>query len=49
MEWIQQNRLRSSDKENLNSFVILAADRLPYYGRYCGSFVAQVSKIMFLQ
>lgn len=45
MEWIQQNRPRSSEKENLN-VGILAAEKLPYYGRYCGSFVEQVNKFL---
>lgn len=43
MEWIQQNRPRTSEKEVLNNIGILAADKLPYYGKYCGSFVEQVN------
>lgn len=38
---IQQNRPRTADKE-MNSVKVLAADKLPYYGKYCGSFVEQV-------
>ncbi|KAI1732024.1 electron transfer DM13 domain-containing protein [Ditylenchus destructor] len=42
MEWIQQNRPRTADKE-MNSVKVLAADKLPYYGKYCGSFVEQTN------
>lgn len=54
IEWIQQNRPRHSSEnlnENKNAtttFTPLNRDwtnsieKLPYWGRYCGSFVAQV-------
>ncbi|KAI6188081.1 DM13 domain-containing protein [Aphelenchoides besseyi] len=43
MEWIQQNRPRASDREALDGVNVIAADKLPYYGRYCGSFGYQNS------
>ncbi|KAH7732330.1 Protein F59F5.7 [Aphelenchoides avenae] len=38
MEWIQQNRPRTADEEDVS---VVSAAKLPYYGRYCGSFVEQ--------
>uniref|UniRef100_A0A0N5AKW8 DM13 domain-containing protein n=1 Tax=Syphacia muris TaxID=451379 RepID=A0A0N5AKW8_9BILA len=38
LEWIQQNRPRPS---NSKQSVKIPSDKLPYYGKYCGSFVEQ--------
>ncbi|KAI6240981.1 DM13 domain-containing protein [Aphelenchoides fujianensis] len=43
MEWIQQNRPRAAEREALEGANVIAADKLPYYGRYCGSFGTQNS------
>ncbi|EYB96614.1 hypothetical protein Y032_0148g2632 [Ancylostoma ceylanicum] len=38
IEWIRENRPTNKHKE-----VTVAADKLPYYGKYCGSFAEQVN------
>jgi hypothetical protein len=43
IEWIQQNRPRVADREAEGVGGIVSADRLPYYGKYCGSFVEQAN------
>lgn len=37
LEWIQQNRKKVAEE------VSVSADKLPYYGKYCGSFAGQVN------
>lgn len=57
IEWIQQNRPKTSDSSrnilqsvnatNLAYALLLAGpEKLPFYGRYCGSFVEQ--QVIFL-
>ncbi|KAE9550101.1 hypothetical protein FO519_006693 [Halicephalobus sp. NKZ332] len=43
IEWIQQNRPAASIDEDKSSKQKITADKLPYYGKYCGSFVEQVN------
>ena len=43
IEWIQQNRPAASVDESKSSKQQIPADKLPYYGKYCGSFVEQVN------
>lgn len=40
LEWIQQNRPQASNRRNNLASI---SEKLPYYGRYCGSFSEQVS------
>lgn len=42
MEWIQQNRPRTAVKETMDNKSPLSPEKLPYYGKYCGSFVENV-------
>lgn len=37
LEWIQQNRKKTAEEVSISTV------KLPYYGKYCGSFVGQVS------
>src|SRR4051812_33852003 len=45
MEWIQQHRPRTSVKETMDSKSPLGPEKLPYYGKYCGSFVENVGSL----
>uniref|UniRef100_A0A915PJ25 DM13 domain-containing protein n=1 Tax=Setaria digitata TaxID=48799 RepID=A0A915PJ25_9BILA len=38
LEWIQQNRKKSAEE------MFISTDKLPYYGKYCGSFAGQTSE-----
>lgn len=38
LEWIRENRPASKHKE-----ATVSADKLPYYGKYCGSFAEQIT------
>ncbi|VDK52582.1 unnamed protein product [Cylicostephanus goldi] len=42
IEWIRENRPTKKQKE-----IKVSADKLPYYGKYCGSFAEQAKNVTF--